>query len=173
MPVPGPPAALAHRGPALDVFKAIFEDSESEFSGEGEGARGAPETSAEVPSPVGPPGPSPRLNPELEAIFGGGEAPPPAQAPEEERGEPQLERIVGALNRYREVRKERKRRRVSRHRGSRGRGGEEGAGGGAAEGTEDPGGRTSSRRRRRRNQAASPERASPRRHHHRRGADDR
>ncbi len=171
MPVPGPPAALAHRGPALDVFKAIFEDSESESSGEGVGAHGAPETSAEVPSPVGPPGPSPRLNPELEAIFGGGEAPPPARAPEEERDDPQLRRIVGALNRYREVRKERKRRRVSRHRGSRARGGEEGAGGGTAEGTEGPGVRTS-RRRRRRSQAASPERTSTRRHH-RRGADDR
>ena len=140
MPVPGPPAALAHRGPALDVFKAIFEDSESEFSGEGEGARGAPETSAELPSPGDPPGPSPRLNPELEAIFGGGEAPPPAQTPEEERGDPQLERIVGALNRYREVRKERKRRRVSRHRGSRGRGGEEGAGGGLRRGPKTLGG---------------------------------
>ena len=174
MPVPGPPAALAHRGPALDVFKAIFDDSESELSGEGGGGRGAPEAAAEVPSAVGQPAPRPRLNPELEAIFGGGGAPPAARAPaaEEERGDPQLERIVGALNRYREVRRERKRRRVSRHRGSRGHGEGEGGGGGAAEGgSQGPGGRTSSRRRRRRSQAASPERTSPRQHHSR-GADD-
>ena len=149
MDVPGPPAALAYAGPGqLDIFKAIFEDNDTEGGAEPHAEVKAGE-GGEVPSgrvPGGAPAgcdsgprPTPRLNPELEVLFGAHaekDASPEREHPSaggSNKG-PQLERIMGALSRYREVREERKRRRASSRHHGRDHNGDDGSAGGSEEG---------------------------------------
>lgn len=175
MYVPGPPAALAYAGPGqLDIFKAIFEDNDGEGGAEqhtgvkaGEGG-GVPSGRAPSGAPAGcyrVSRPTPRLNPELEALFGAGtekDASPEREHPSaggSNKG-PQLERIMGALSRYREVREERKRRKASSRQHGRDHNGDEGSAGDGGEGRSS---RHHHRRRRHSRAEGSPERTSSRR----------